>query len=319
MAGQAPHDVDEAVDQLYALPPDQFVSSRDALAAAARTAGDAKLAADIRKLRKPTVSAWAVNVLSRRAGETLRALIDLGPALAKAQRLGRRDDLRSLGEARHRYVTALVTAAGKALAEHGHAMSAAIALDVESTLAGALADGDVAAAVLAGRLDRPVRYAGLGPMPALRLVPAEVTEGETVPGRSAEERLVPRDHASAAGRTGSEDTREGDVAAGGVFRGPAGPDLDRLTTDIDLATQRREKALGEERRLDEERTRLRREYDDLRARLQSLEAEIRTADRAANQTHREVSRAERDLERARRVLDRAQARTAGRRAPDSES
>jgi hypothetical protein len=316
MAGQAPHDVDEAVDQLYALPPDQFVGSRDVLAAAARAAGDAKLAADIRKLRKPTVSAWAVNILSRRAEETLRALLDLGPARAKAQRLGRRDDLRSLGEARHRYVAALVAAAGKAFAEHGHPMSAAIALDVESTLAGALADGEVADAVLAGRLDRPVRYAGLGPIPALRLVPTEAAEEAAEPGRAAEKGQVPPDHAIAAGPAESKDKRE--AAAVGVFRGPPGPDLDELTADVDLATQRREKVLAEERRLDEERTRLRREYDDLRARLQNLEAEIRAADRAANQTHRDVGRAERDLERAKRVLDRAQARTGRRRATDGE-
>ena len=81
MAGEAPQDIDEAVDRLYALPPDQFIASRDAAAAAAKASGKTKLAADIKRLRKPTVSAWAVNLLSRRAGDTLRALIELGRCL----------------------------------------------------------------------------------------------------------------------------------------------------------------------------------------------------------------------------------------------
>jgi hypothetical protein len=59
VAGEAPQDIDEAVDRLYALPPDQFIASRDAAAAAAKAAGETKLAADIKRLRKPTVSAWA--------------------------------------------------------------------------------------------------------------------------------------------------------------------------------------------------------------------------------------------------------------------
>lgn len=299
MAGEAPQDIDEAVDRLYALPPDQFIASRDAAAAAAKASGETKLAADIKRLRKPTVSAWAVNLLSRRAGDTLKALIELGPRLGKAQRLGRRDELRSLAEARHGYVTALVAAAGAALAEHGQTMSSAIALDVESTLAGALAEPDVAEAVLAGRLDRPVHYAGLGPVPALRLVPADEAEEEA-------ELLTP----------GTEKARETEEAAGHEpgatpARGrAAGPDVEELAAEVDLAAGRHNEALADAGRVDEERARLRREYDDLRARLQELEGEIRAADRAANQTRRDVNRAERDLERAKRVLDRARSNRA---------
>jgi hypothetical protein len=287
--GEAPQDLNEAVNRLYALPPDQFIGSRDTASAAAKAAGEAKLAADIKRLRKPTVSAWAVNLLSRRAGDTLRALIELGPRLAKAQRLGRRDELRSLGEARHGYVTALVAAAGAALAEHGQTMSSAIALDVESTLAGALAEPEVAEAVLAGRLDRPVHYAGLGPVPSLRLVPADEAE------EAAEQ--VTRDAARAPG---------GPEPSGIPARGrAAGPEVEELAAEVDLATGRHDAARADAERVDEERARLRREYDDLRARLQELDGEIRTADRAANQTRRDLSRAERDLERAKRVLDRA--------------
>jgi hypothetical protein len=87
---------------------------------------ETKLAADIKRLRKPTVSAWAVNLLSRRAGDTPRALIELVLLRAKpsAWAAGTSSDR---CEARHGFVTALVAAAGAALAEHGQTMSSAIA------------------------------------------------------------------------------------------------------------------------------------------------------------------------------------------------
>ena len=296
MAGDVAQDVGQAIGELYAVPPDQFVGRRDALAAAVRSAGDAKRATEIKRLRKPTVSAWAINMLTRRAGETLRALLELGPALAKAQRQGRRDELRNLGEARQRYVTSLVAAAGAALREHGQPISSAIALDIESTLAGALADADVAEAVLSGRLDRPVRYAGLGPVPALRLVPTDSAQkagGDSAAGEAVRDEAV--------------------MAEPPVATRPAAPDIDELADDVKLAGERYAETVADSDRLAEERARLRREYDDLRSRLEQLEVDLRAADQATNQTRREVSRAERDLERAKRMLDRARERHTGRR------
>jgi hypothetical protein len=174
-------------------------------------------------------------------------------------------------------------------------MSSAIALDVESTLAGALAEPEVAEAVLAGRLDRPFHYAGLGPVPALRLVPADEVEEEAEP-------VTPRTEKARGAAGASGGTELGDIAARGRT---AGPDVEELAAEVDLAAGRHDAALADAERVDEERTRLRRDYDDLRARLHDLEGEIRTADRAASQTRRDVNRAERDLERAKRVLDRA--------------
>jgi chromosome segregation ATPase len=132
-------------------------------------------------------------------------------------------------------------------------------------------------------------------VPTLRLVPGEEAEEEA---------------ASATART--EEARGATKAAGAPEPGAvpargrtAGPDVEELADEVDLASGRHDAALADAERVDEERARLRREYDDLRARLHELEGEIRTADRAASQTRRDVSRAERDLERAKRVLERA--------------
>src|SRR2546430_16179668 len=58
---------DEIVDRLYELPPEKFIAARDEAADAARRAGDRATATAIGKLRRPTVAAWLVNLLARRA------------------------------------------------------------------------------------------------------------------------------------------------------------------------------------------------------------------------------------------------------------
>ena len=58
-------DFDEAADQLYAVAPDDFMARRTALAAEAKESGDKALAKQITGLRRPTRSAWLVNLVAR--------------------------------------------------------------------------------------------------------------------------------------------------------------------------------------------------------------------------------------------------------------
>jgi hypothetical protein len=58
-------DLESTLDELYALRPQEFTAARDARAAEARRAGDRELADRIRALRRPTLSAWAGNLLVR--------------------------------------------------------------------------------------------------------------------------------------------------------------------------------------------------------------------------------------------------------------
>ena len=55
----------EVVDQLYGGPPDEFIARRDARAKELRKGGDRAAADAVKKLRKPSVSAAAVNRLAR--------------------------------------------------------------------------------------------------------------------------------------------------------------------------------------------------------------------------------------------------------------
>jgi len=80
-----PTDLDSALDRLYAAPFESFTETRDALAKEVKAAGNAELAAQLRKERRPPVTVWALNQAARRHPEPVRALLESGERLRDAQ------------------------------------------------------------------------------------------------------------------------------------------------------------------------------------------------------------------------------------------
>ncbi|NRQ36068.1 hypothetical protein HII36_30170 [Nonomuraea sp. NN258] len=154
-------DLDEVADRLYALPPPEFTAARDAEVRAARDAGQAALARDIAKLRKPTVSAWAVNRVARERPRELDELLDLGERLRAAWAEQDADALAELTQRRASVtdkVARLIRAAGE--------LSPAAGAEVDQTLDAAVVDADAAAQVRRGRLAKALNYSGFAPAPA---------------------------------------------------------------------------------------------------------------------------------------------------------
>jgi hypothetical protein len=63
--------VDAVAEQLYGLPPDEFSSARDEYVRQAREQRNQALARELGKLRKPTQSAWLINLLWRNQREVI--------------------------------------------------------------------------------------------------------------------------------------------------------------------------------------------------------------------------------------------------------
>jgi len=141
-------DLDSVAEDLYGLPPDEFTAARDE---ATKQATDPELKKAIKSLRKPTVSAHAVNRLVRERPEEIDELLALGDELRSAM-TGGKSDVRRLTEQRRDLVGSLVAAD----------LPAAVRDDVAAT-----ADPELGAAVRSGRLVKPLRYAGFGAMPDL--------------------------------------------------------------------------------------------------------------------------------------------------------
>ena len=153
------------MDALYALPPAQFVEARDQAVQAARERGERDTAGRLAGLRRPTTSAWLVNLLYRHQREAVEGLLEIGEQLTEASRQLSGAQLQQLSAQRSQVIQALVAAARRLASEAGVAVSATTAYEVQTTLGAALADPQVAADVRSGQMLRPASYAGFGPDP----------------------------------------------------------------------------------------------------------------------------------------------------------
>ncbi|MBU4464669.1 MAG: transposase [Actinobacteria bacterium] len=141
---------------MYALPPAEFTAARNAWAAAS----DSALARALTALRKPSVSAWAVNLLA--GGGELAEALDLSRALREAQDDLDAAELSRLGRQRRALVTALARQAVVLASDRGVTVSSAARDDIEKTLNAAVIDAGAAGAVMTGRLVRGLQVGGSG-------------------------------------------------------------------------------------------------------------------------------------------------------------
>lgn len=146
-------DVDEIADHLYGLAPEEFTAARDD---AAKQASDPDIRKAVKALRKPTVAAHEVNRLSRDRRDDIESLVALGDDMRAAMG-GDAQEVRRLSEQRRTVIGDLVD----------RDLPAAVQQDVTATLEAATADPNLGAAVLSGRLVKPLKYAGFGALPDL--------------------------------------------------------------------------------------------------------------------------------------------------------
>jgi hypothetical protein len=157
-------DVD-GVDQLYELEPAQFVAARDGLARRLRAGGDREAAEAVKKLRRPTVVAWALNQVARSHPDEIAQLIAAGAAVGRAQAQavggGAPAELREATRRRRQIASQLARAATE-LAGAAHHDEAVATIDAASF------DPEVAELLRRGRLTKelpPPSGFGLAAMP----------------------------------------------------------------------------------------------------------------------------------------------------------
>lgn len=165
------------VDDLYSLPPADFVSHRAAYVTRFKKAGDKTGATRIGALRKPTVVAWLVNGLARRDESALAELFDLGEQLERAQQRGDGPRLRELSTARSTSIRALTDRAVSLGRDLGATVGDNAAREISNTLNAAMADPEIRDRVRAGRTVTAETYSGFGPA-LLSLVPDQPDDDE---------------------------------------------------------------------------------------------------------------------------------------------
>ena len=179
-------DLSEIAQDLYAVPPEDFIAARKESVAAARAAGDLALSKAVGDLRKPSAAAALVNLLARHAEDLLQEVVDLGEELREAQEHGDGKRLRSLNDERKALLRRVTTESVELAEEHELSRAQAVLNGVDETIKAALASPEAANAVQAGLLVAALSGAGLGfvdlsdsvALPDFALKPRESRTGE---------------------------------------------------------------------------------------------------------------------------------------------
>lgn len=263
-------DVD-GVDELYDLEPGAFVAARDQLAKRLREQGDRAGATAVRKLRRPTVTAWALNQVVRRHRAEVEELLELGRAAAAAQEQalsGGSADLRGALQARNDALHRVAGLAERLLDERGSTGDRAVLLDALSAAAG---DEEVGAELLAARLDRPPEarsgLEALGSLDVALAASLAATGEATAPDATADERAA--DERAAAERAADE------RAAAAARRAAAEERVAAALDGVRDAEAALERAREAHRRLEAELEELAQAHEDAVASLRDAEEELR--------------------------------------------
>ena len=155
-------DLGSIAQDLYAVPPHEFIAARKQSVDAARAAGDTELSRAIGELRKPSAPAALVNLLAREAEDLLQEVVELGEELREAQEDGDGSRLRALNDERKALLRRVNQECIDLAKEHDLAHAPSVVSGVDETIKAALASPEAAKAVQAGLLVAALSGAGLG-------------------------------------------------------------------------------------------------------------------------------------------------------------
>ncbi|GAA1018361.1 hypothetical protein Aple_098590 [Acrocarpospora pleiomorpha] len=269
-------DLNDAADTLYALPPAEFTAARDALAKEVKAAGNATLAREIGKLRRPTVVAWAVNQLARQNPPELTELLTLGEDLRQAWQ---DQDARTLTalSARRTALTARVARLVADLASSsGHRLTTLT--EVEQTLDAAVVDAEAATQVRQATLTTALAYSGFAPAPVTRSPPKTAPPARKIDLEAQRERRA-HELAEAAAQAEREALESEAIHAD-------------WARELAQSIQERDRRAGKV-------TALETKLAELEAKLTDARAKHATATKRADAAQRDESRARRTAESAR--------------------
>jgi hypothetical protein len=227
------------------------------LAGELKEAGKGAEAAEVKKLRRPSIVAWAVNAASRERPEDIAALREAGQELRRAQRKalsgGGGEELRRATDDRRALIQTLAAVGVEAIGARGGAHRDAIA----ETFDAASVDAELGERLQAGILDREARpTAGFGAIEGFEVLqgggsdedeatadedPAEVRRERAREAREAAQRAVAAERAADKARRRADELREKATAAVTAAR-EAESDAKRLADEAKTERKRADRA-----------------------------------------------------------------------------
>jgi hypothetical protein len=243
-------------DALYAGSADDFTEARNRSAKQAQDSGDKELAARIKKLKKPSVAAWAVNLLVRRESEQIDSVLGLAEQLRAAAEALDGAELRALTRQRRQLTSALASTARSLARDAGVRLTGPVVDQVEGMLTAAMLDPVAAQVVRTGRVVTAFTSTGISELDVEGVVAVpEAIDVRATPSPEEVEEAVAL-HV---------------VPDGGAKLGAAEDALEEATEHVAAAERELAEAQAAVEELNARRLQLQGEADELRRRLAEIE------------------------------------------------
>jgi hypothetical protein len=149
--------IDDEIDALFSGPQAHFTETRNALAQRLTAAGDRDAAARVKQLRKPTVTAWAVNQLAHHHRDRLEELLD---ATDRVRDASNASALRAATKERTKVISSLLDIASQILEDSGNTAGAAQLDRITQTLLAGTSTDEHRDELVHGRLTKDLQPGG---------------------------------------------------------------------------------------------------------------------------------------------------------------
>ncbi len=278
-------DVDELTARLYSSAPEDFVKVRGEGAKQLKAAGQQDAAADFAKLAKPSVPAWAVNLLATQRGDVIDDVVRHGEELRDAHTGGGgAKQIRAAHQARQ---DAIRRATDVAVELTGRQVSESHRGEIAATLEAASSDSAVASEIRGAQLVRPLEApTGFGALDRLTVIPG---------GKSGR-------RGGSGARQPKEPTEDDDDAEATAMQARAS----MLRAEADAALGDAEDAAEAVNALRDRVVTLEERQGEMRNELQRLDDELTTTRRQLRDAERDALAAARKATRAASRADRAE-------------
>jgi hypothetical protein len=286
-------------DELYALPQEEFTPARDARAKELKV--EQELSAAVKKLKKPSVAAWVVNMFVRREAEQVEQVIAVGTALRAAQEGMDGAELRALTKQR-RQLTSAVTQRARSLAkDEGVGVTQPVADQVEATLTAAMLDPNCAAAVRSGLLTAALASTGIDSGDVAAAVALPEALGFTASATTGEPPAPPELHVVPEAEDDAAERRREEAAAA---LAAAQETVDETAASLTRATEAVEELQAQSLQLQSEIDEVRRRLAELEESAEETDDELEEAEGAQGEAAASHAAAVKTRDAAQKAVDR---------------
>lgn len=238
---------DKALGKVFVGDFEGFVARRDALAKRLRTDGDSEAAEQVKALKKPSRTAWAVNQFAANGGKQRTALLKAGMALRDAQEAlvsgdGDRETLIKARDRERSAVSDALQTIGTLAAKAGPELNTAATDRVRHTLHAIALDDEVREQFEAARLLTDHEASGLG-------------GGALTAGRPAKQKSTPAKQAKRDREADRKRRRREELKAAEADATKRDRELESAELELSEATKAAERAQGDLKRATKQRDR----------------------------------------------------------------